>query len=303
MSGKTYKNWLSDAVSRLNKANVDFPHLVAEVLLARALTLERASVIAHSDNILSDEESRIADDLLHRRIAGTPLSYVLEETEFFSLKIRVTPSVLVPESETEHLVQAVLDISASSKYEKMKEITIIDIGTGSGCILAAIGVNDGRFIGFGTDISAEALKIAEYNLSLHNVLNKFQLIQSDMFASIRLNNNQKSVQNFDFIVSNPPYIALSERKTLRPEVLTQPEVSLFGGKIGTEFTIKLLAESYPRLKPGGYLIIEIGQDTQDEIIHAAEKVGFQYINSVYDYTHIERILSFQKPNQLQNLSE
>ena len=104
-------------------------------------------------------------------------------------------------------------------------------------------------------------------------------------------------------MSNPPYIGLDERESLRPEVLTQPDVALFGGNIGTEFTIKLLTESFPRLNPGGYLIIEIGQDTQDAIIHAAEKIGFQYINSVYDYTHIERILSFRKQNQLQNLSE
>ena len=296
MNGKTYKNWLSDAISKLNNVKVDFPHLVAEVILSNALSLERASIIAHSDNSLSIEELQIADEMLEKRITGTPLSYVLEETEFFSLKIRVTPAVLVPESETEHLVQAVLDIAAYPEYENMKEITLIDIGTGSGCILAAIGVNDARFVGFGTDISTEALKIAEYNLNLHDVSKRFQLIQSDMFASIPVSNKQESVQKFDFIVSNPPYIGFTERKNLRPEVLTQPDVSLFGGEIGTEFTIKLLSESYPRLKQGGYLIIEIGQDTQHEIIHTAEKIGFRYIKSIYDYTHIERILSFSKPN-------
>ncbi|MCD4658179.1 MAG: hypothetical protein K8S87_11630, partial [Planctomycetes bacterium] len=150
MSGKTYKNWLSDANTRLNDAKVEFPHLVAEVILSRALNRERASVIAHSDEILSVEDLKKADELLARRCSGTPLSYVLEETEFFSLKIRVTPDVLVPEAETELLVQAVLDISTSQYYEDRKEITIIDIGTGSGCILAAIGVNDSRFVGFGT---------------------------------------------------------------------------------------------------------------------------------------------------------
>jgi len=299
MSGKTSRQWLIDAAKLLKDAEVEHPHLVAEIILSKAIKRERASVIAHADELLSDEDEQNADDFLQKRVSGVPLSYVLEETEFFSLAIRVTPAVLVPEAETEHLVQAVLDIAASDEFKNVQELQIVDIGTGSGCILAAIAVNDARFTGFGVDISKDALEIAEYNLKKHKIIDRFKLVQSDIFASLT-SKAEQNVQKFDFIVSNPPYIAEYDRETLRKEVLTQPKVALFGGSEGTEFTQKLIQQSVEHIQAGGYLILEIGQGTYNDIIEIATHIGYVHLNTINDYTNIERILVFQMQNPLRN---
>ena len=290
MNEITYQGWLDNAYKLLIEQEIIATDIVAQVILVKVTGATRAQLYAFPATVIPAVQASQADELLQKRLTGLPLSYVVEETEFFSLKITLDENVLVPESETEHLVEAVLNLAKTPQFKDSAKIKIADIGTGSGCILAAIAVNDSRFWGIGTDICEKALKIARANLTNHNVAQKFELIQADILKNI----TTEDFNNFDFIVSNPPYIGLNERADLSKEVLYQPEVALFGGKQGYEFTIILMQQSYKHLKNQGFLIFEIGQGQEDIFIKFGNQLGFSHFSTIKDYTNINRILIFRK---------
>jgi len=233
--------------------------LDAEVLLAEALGCQRIELYTRFDEVPGDGPRAAFRELVRRRAAGEPVAYLVGRREFYSLSFRVTPAVLIPRPETEHLVIALLDLARARAEEG--PIAVADVGTGSGVIAvcAAKHLPDCRVTAI--DTSPAALEVARQNAADHGVADRIDFIQSDLFASV------DGAATFDFVVSNPPYVADAEFEQLAPQVRRfEPREALLAGPRGTEVIERLVPQAAERLRPDGYLLIEIGP-----VIHAAAR--------------------------------
>ncbi len=253
---------MSDAeawtIGRLLKWTTDFlkqkdslsPRLDAEVLLATARNCERIELYTAFDEVPSDEVRTAFRELVRRRADGEPVAYLVGRREFYSLSFRVTSDVLIPRPETELAIVSLLD--AVKEYgPRQRPLVIADVGTGSGIIAvcAAKNIPDSRVIAI--DISAKALDVARSNVAHHALEQRIELIESDLFAAV-------PDQQFDFVVSNPPYVSEAEMRDLRREVAGyEPRLALCGGETGSEIIQRLVPAAALRLQPGGSLIMEV----------------------------------------------
>ncbi|HEY6467770.1 MAG TPA: peptide chain release factor N(5)-glutamine methyltransferase, partial [Candidatus Acidoferrales bacterium] len=230
--------------------------------------------------------------LIARRAAGEPTQYILGKQEFWGLEFEVTPAVLIPRPETEHIIEVALDnIGPVRKTEKLQ---IADVGTGSGCIAIALAKEFPNAQVLATDISPAALDVAKRNAARHNVADRIQFTEADLFPS-SLYHSRPIIQNssaahesqitshksrlFDLIASNPPYIANSDASTLQREIREhEPEIALFGGPTGIEIYARLIEQAEYCLVPGGLLVVELGYG-------AAERVR-EMINARRAWTNI-----------------
>lgn len=239
---------LARAMQRLAAAGNDSPRLDAEVLLAFVLGQDRAWLYryptAHLDRAALD---RLAE-LLSRREQREPIAYLTGSKEFFGLEFEVNPSVLIPRPETELLVEAALQLA-----QGRSPLSIVDVGTGSGCIAVALARHlPAARIG-AVDISPRALTVARRNTQRHGVAGRVILVQADLLQPV--------AGPFDLIVSNPPYVSHSELAAgdMQPEVaLYEPRLALDGGKEGLAVISRLLSQATTKLKPGGWVLVEIG---------------------------------------------
>ena len=237
--------WTTDF---LRDKNSESPRLDAEVLLAHARGCQRIELYTAFEE-RADESLRIAfRELVRRRAEGTPVAYLVGHREFFSLSFRVTPDVLIPRPETELLVVRVLDLAKSLTGQ----LRLADVGTGSGVLAVCCAKHLPACHVTALDISPEALKIAGHNAASHEVVERIEFVCSDLFGT------REPSQEFDFILSNPPYVASSEFKDLDISVREfEPSLALDGGEQGTEVVERLLPEAARRLKPAGWLLIEV----------------------------------------------
>jgi len=212
----------------------------------------------------------------------TPIQYVMGHQQFYGLDLVVDDNVLIPRPETEILVDVTIDIAYSLKLTA-NSLNILDIGTGSGNIAIALTKNipDCKIIA--SDISDDALEVARLNARRHDVSDRIQFKRSDLFENLE--------GKFDIIVSNPPYIAKFEFETLEKEVLMEPRIALAGGNDGLDFYRRIVASSVKYLKPGGYLLFEIGFGQKKDICAIIEKEGiFKVIKVMIDHNEIDRIV-------------
>jgi release factor glutamine methyltransferase len=231
------------------------PRLDAEVLLAHSLGLDRAGLYARLHTVLSPPQIAAFQQLIHRRLQHEPVQYITGVQEFWSLEFTVTPAVLIPRPETELVIETALRLlSQVSSLKSQVSSPILDVGTGSGCIAIALATELPTAEIWATDISAEALAVAEANAQRHHVHQRIRFLQGSVFAPLA---NQS--QGFDVIVSNPPYIARDGLRTLQPEVRDwEPRHALDGGNDGLDFYRQLLNEASEYLTPNGWLVLEIG---------------------------------------------
>jgi release factor glutamine methyltransferase len=209
--------------------------------LAHVLGCGRVGLLTHPERVLSPPECEQFESLLQRRLAYEPMQYILREQEFFGLPFEVTPDVLIPRPETEHLVEAVLRLEQKS--------AILDVGTGSGAIAVALAHTSPESRVTAVDISAAALEVARRNAERHGVADRVTFLRSDLLASVE--------GQFDIIVSNPPYVA--EEEVLEPQVARyEPHSALYAGPTGLEIYNRLLPQAREHLKPGGWLLLEMG---------------------------------------------
>ncbi|WP_433969527.1 peptide chain release factor N(5)-glutamine methyltransferase [Tunturiibacter gelidiferens] len=222
---------------------------------------------------------------INRRLQLEPIQYITGEQEFYGLRLHVTPAVLIPRPETEHLVEAVLKLLPANQPVKL-----VDIGTGSGAIAIALAVHLPLAEITALDLSSDALAIAERNAREHGVANRIQFLQSDLLVAI------KSLgQTFDAIVSNPPYIPESDRPTLHPQVRDhEPATALFAGETGLDIYRRLIPEAASALKPNGILALEIGHGQQKPLTHLL--AGWNDVTFVNDLQHIPRVALARRPN-------
>lgn len=217
-----------------------------------------------------------------RRLKGEPLAYILGYQEFFGLKFKVTPSVLVPRQETEILVEEAIRIAKG-----FPSPVILDLGTGAGNIAVSIA----KFCPFAkvvaSDISKEAVKVAQKNAVFHQVKN-IVFLQGDLFSP--LTTNHLPLTNFDFIVSNPPYVKTHELKQLQREIQKEPALALDGGEDGMKFIQRIIFQAREHLQKNGFLILEIGYHQSEVTKNLMLKAGFCDVYTVKDISGIERVI-------------
>jgi len=245
----TVRELLCSVSMALQQAGCDVPHLDAELLLAKVLERDRTWLLAHADDDIPSSVRKRNALLVERRCKREPLAYILGEKEFWSRPFCVTPDVLIPRPETEHLIEAVMacfpDNDGSYRF--------CDIGTGSGCIAVTLACEYPQATVIATDISHAAIRIAQQNAERHGVTSRIEFRQGDMFASLR-----KQDDFFEAIISNPPYIAQNEMRTLEAELDFEPRHALTDEANGLIYLEDLIETSINWLKPDGRLIVETG---------------------------------------------
>jgi release factor glutamine methyltransferase len=237
-------------------------------------------LLTHPERPLSAKEADGYESLLKRRLANEPVQYLTGEQEFFGLLFEVSPDVLIPRPETEHLVEAVLE-----RFDREANPRIVDVGTGSGAIAVAIAHAIPRSRVTAVDLYPAALEIARRNAERHGVIDRVTLLQSDLLAAARST-------KFDAVVSNPPYIADGE--VLEVQVANyEPRPALFAGPTGLEVYERLIPQARTVLKPRGWLIIEIGYGQRPAL--EALLGGWSEVSFVPDLQGIARVVQAQKP--------
>lgn len=244
------------------------PRLDAELLTADALGLRRLDLYLAPERPLTDAETRTLRETLRRRGRGEPIAYIRGRRDFFGLELFVTPAVLIPRPETETLVDAAL--AWLGRHVGDRPTTLVDVGTGSGAIACALAANLPMSRVIATDISTDALAVAARNVADLGLGDRIRLIACPLIDGL------ESDERPDLIVSNPPYIAESERPLMDAGVLRfEPAQALFSGSEGTDATFELIEAARKRLRPGGALIVEVGSPAQRERVRArlSERLG------------------------------
>jgi len=245
----TPRRLLLRAAGQLETRGCSTPRLDAELLLCHVLARPRSWLIAHADDALSDKQIDAFHTLLARREGREPLAYITAEKEFWSRDFCVTPDVLIPRPETEHLIEAVL----AHFPERQAPWRFCDIGTGSGCLAVTLACEYPQATVTATDLLAATLGVARSNAERHGVTERIDFSQGDLFAALNA-----GCPPFDAIVSNPPYVGADEMDGLEPELAFEPREALTDEADGLRHLGQLVNEASAWLKPGGLLIVETG---------------------------------------------
>ncbi|MCK4704275.1 MAG: peptide chain release factor N(5)-glutamine methyltransferase [Gammaproteobacteria bacterium] len=254
----------------------DSARLDAEVLLCHVLNCTATHLIAWPEKQLDIEQTQTFHQLIEQRRAGTPVSYLTGNREFWSLNFKVTPATLIPRPETETLVEFVLD-----KFSAQKNLKMVDLGTGSGAIAIAIASERPDWEIIASDISKEALSIAAENARIHQITN-IQFVESNWFE-------QLDQQCFDLIISNPPYIAEQDEHLSQGDVRFEPPGALTSGETGMDDIKRITAQSEKYLTPKGWLAFEHGYDQKQPVYDCFKRNNFHKIIQLNDLSGQARI--------------
>jgi release factor glutamine methyltransferase len=285
----TIRNILKSAIEKLKKSEIEFPEINADTLLAYVISCDRTNLYTNPDELINDSDICKYNELIHKRASHVPLQYITKRVEFMSLDFVVDEGVLIPRPETEILVEAVIKKTDNKLYHDRK-ITIIDIGTGSGNIAVSLAKNISNVKIYASDISREALSVANKNVLRHDVTDKIHLLHGNVFEAF---SGKVKKGQVDFIVSNPPYVSKLESKKLEPELIDhEPLLALIGGEDGLFFYKQIIKDAAYWIKPGGYLIIEIGETQANSIKNLMQnELHYDEIEIINDLQGKERIIS------------
>lgn len=259
---------LRKEIYNLKENNIDNSTLKAKILLANILNVKKEYLLIHSEEEVKQEDKIKYEDCIKELIKGKPLQYITNKQEFMGLDFYVDENVLIPQPDTEILVEKTIEIADNTQKNK-----VLDMCTGSGCIAISLAKNIDNFQITAADISDNALIIANKNAINNNLENKIKFINSDMFSNI----NEK----FDIIVSNPPYIETKTINKLDIEVQNEPLLALDGGIDGLKFYNIIANNAFKYLNENGYLLLEIGYNQQKSVTQLLQNTG--------KYTNIETI--------------
>ena len=274
---------IKQATERLEASARGDARLDAETLLMHLLGRDRAYLYAHPELELSCRELNGYNEFLDRRARGEPLQYITGHREFWGLDLLVTPAVLIPRPETEHSVEAALEL-----LRDLESPRIIDVGSGSGCIALALASELPTARIDAVDISDDALEIARCNARQLGLSDQIKFAQSDL-----LGNYLDLGPTYDMVISNPPYVGESEADKLQTEVRQhEPHCALFGGQEGLDIYRRLIPQAREALKPGGWLVMEIGF-SQEQAIHQL-LLDWRDVRSIPDLHGIPRVVIARK---------
>jgi release factor glutamine methyltransferase len=322
---------LKQGLARLRAANISSHTLAAELLLLQATGRTRTSLYSHPEDQLTESESQNYLSLIERRAAGAPTQHLTGKQEFWGLEFEVTPDVLIPRPETEHVIEVALDRLAlrnlrveKSQIMSGEGLLIADVGTGSGCIAIALAKELPEANLYALDISPAALAVAQRNAARLGFSNRITFLESNLLENLSVvgaqhatplpekesatERAQKSRTSddgspvtgqhsplFDLIVSNPPYIGRHEAATLAREVRDhEPAIALFGGEEGYELYADLITQSASNLKPGGILVLELGHDSRPAVQPLFDSPAWTNVDVSNDLATIPRVIAAEK---------
>jgi release factor glutamine methyltransferase len=297
---------LKTGIAKLREASVPSFTLSAELLLLHVATRDRTWLYSHPEENLPQEITDRFFALIARRAEGEPTQYLTGKQEFWGLEFEVTPDVLIPRPETEHVIEVALDrlalreLRAGRPQKTIGEgLRIADIGTGSGCIAIALAKELPKAEFVATDISRAALEVAGRNAVRHGVGGRIRFVQGDLLersGEERMTSGETAAPLlFDLVVSNPPYIGRREEPTLAREVRDhEPEIALFGGEEGYELYGELIAQAASNLKPGGLLVLELGHDSLPAVQPLLDAASWTRVGITNDLAGIPRVIATEK---------
>jgi release factor glutamine methyltransferase len=290
---------LNAAIQQLKAAEVPSPRMNAELLLMFTLGRDRAFLYGHPEQELSAEEQSRYEDALVQRSGGIPAQYITGHQEFWGMDFIVSPAVLIPRPETEHVIETVLALVGknsgrvrprSDRWGRAPSPAIpkiVDVGTGSGCIALALAKELPAAEIHATEISPAALEIARANAARHQLEKRIHFHETDLLAGVK-------ESAFDFVVSNPPYVGESEEDQVQLEVRKfEPRNAVFAGPTGTEVIERLIPQAHEVLKPGGWLVMEISGSIADPVQKLL--APWDNVQITNDLQHIPRVASANKP--------
>jgi release factor glutamine methyltransferase len=309
---------LRQGIEQLRAAQVPSFTLAAELLLLHVAKQDRTWLYAHPEEVLPPEGSEQYFALLQRRAKGEPTQHLTGKQEFWGLEFEVNPNVLIPRPETEHLIEVALDrlavheVQAGRSAAKLlgEGLTIVDVGTGSGCIAIALAKELTAASIYATDISAAALEVAQRNATRLGALNRIHLLESNLLDGFRVGEERAAPELgkvtkefssshssilFDLIISNPPYIGRREAESLPIEVRNhEPSGALFGGEEGYELYGPLILQAAQFLRPNGLLVLELGHDSLLAVEPLLDASNWKKIAVTKDLAGIPRVLSAER---------
>jgi release factor glutamine methyltransferase len=281
---------LSEALVRLESEGVPSAALAAELLLLHVTQRDRAWIYAHPEAPLSGDQWQSYFALVARRAAGTPVQYLTGLQEFWGLEFEVTPDVLIPRAETEHVVEVAL---ARLGERTSKKLRVADVGTGSGCLAVALATELLQAQIVATDVSSAALGVARRNAAKNRVSTRIDFRECNLLDAFAGEGAAaRSNAAFDLIVSNPPYVALADAASLPREVREhEPRVALFAGESGFDVYAPLVAQAEKLVAPGGVLVIELGYNAVEHVRALLETKSWRDIEIANDLAGIARVAS------------
>jgi release factor glutamine methyltransferase len=282
---------LASAIARLTAAQVGSPRMNAELLLMFTLSCDRAYLFAHPERELTIDEQARYEGVLNQRAQGIPAQYITGHQEFWGMDLLVTPAVLIPRPETEHVIETVLRLDNESNdggraSSPVSFPRLVDVGTGSGCIALALGSEFPHSEIHATDISSAALEVAHANAARHQLEIRIHFHQTDLLQGL-------DPATFDFVVSNPPYVGESEADQVQLEVRKfEPRNAVFAGPTGTELIERLIPQAHAALKPDGWLVIEISGTIAERVKPMLR--GWHQVHITNDLQGIPRVAAARK---------
>jgi release factor glutamine methyltransferase len=306
---------LKEGMAQLRAAQIPSHKLAAELLLMHALGRDRAWIYSHPEDALDPATAEGFLALITRRAAGEPVQYLTGKQEFWGLEFEVTPAVLIPRPETEHVMEVALarlgergikiHMDTGAPRETLR---VADVGTGSGCLAVALAWELPHGEVFATDISAPALEVARRNAARHGVADRIHFLQRDLLTGLEnTDSGSEGTQHathaqaggaalFDLIVSNPPYIARSEAAQLQREVRDhEPHAALFGGPTGVEMYERLIDQARDLLHDRGILVLELGHDSADHARGIFDaRAEWTKVSITKDLAGIPRVLAAER---------
>lgn len=273
---------LKKEINNLKQNNIENSTLKAKILLANILNVKKEYLLMHSEEEIKQEDKIKYENCIKELIKGKPLQYITNKQEFMALDFYVDENVLIPQPDTEILVEKAIEISKTTQKNK-----ILDMCTGSGCIAISLAkkINNAQITA--VDISNSALNVANKNAINNNVENKIKFINSNMFNNIE--------EKFDIIVSNPPYIETETINKLEIEVQNEPHLALDGGIDGLKFYKIIANNAFKYLNENGYLLLEIGYNQQNSVTQLLQDIGkYKNIETVKDLGGNYRVVIARK---------
>ena len=279
------KEVLKTAIEKLKNKNIEDASMKVKMILSDTLNKEKEYLLVHDQDELDEDILKVFDERLNKLISGKPIQYILNKQDFMGLHFYVDENVLIPQPDTENLVEEVIKISEILKMGK-EQLKVLDMCTGSGAIAVSLSRYVDKALIYASDISINALDVAKKNAKSNSL--DITFIHSDLFNDIETSNQ------FDIIVSNPPYIETEVIKSLSKEVQEEPIIALDGGKDGLDFYREIIKCAKEYLIKGGYLALEIGYDQKDSVIKLLQDNDYKNIYSKKDLSGNDRVVVGQK---------
>jgi len=272
------ENIMNEGINILQKNKIANPQLDSEILLSNSIKRDKKHIILNPKEILNSEQLGKFKSLIERRKKGEPIAYIINKKEFWKDEFFVNKDVLIPRPDSELIIEQLLKI-----YSKDVQLQVLDIGTGSGCILLSILKERSNFYGTGIDISKKSINISKFNAKQLNLNNRVKFFHSSV--------DNFKIGKYDLIVSNPPYIEQLSLKYLEKDVVNfEPKLALSGGFDGFSKIRKVINKASILIKKNGKFILEIGFNQKNKVIKILKEEGFYVNKAIKDYGNNDRCI-------------